>query len=145
MHAHPAGEQHYPRVEAILDSIADWITRYREAAKARAELRRCGPEEVARIAHELNIGPGELNELAGKRPQDAALLGKMLVALGVDPEAVMKEPLLARDLQRLCVACDHKQQCAHDLAAGTAGAHFREYCPNAYTLDLLLKQQRSAH
>ena len=94
------------------------------------------------MARELNVSPGELADLATKAPDSAALLGKMLAALGVNAEDLAsKDPMLMRDLQRLCVSCDHKQRCAHDLAAGTAGEHYREYCPNAYTLDVLLERR----
>jgi hypothetical protein len=41
------------------------------------------------------------------------------------------------DLQRLCVTCGHKAECADDIAAGTAARNFHGYCPNAYTLDTL--------
>lgn len=142
MNAHPAEQQHYPGLEPILSAIAHWITKYRQVHDARAEFRRCDSEEVARIARELNVSPRELGDLAGKGPESAALLGKMLLALGIDPESrPLKDPLLMRDLQRLCVACDHKRQCAHELAAGTAAEHYREFCPNAYTLDVLLGQR----
>lgn len=139
MTTHPAEQQHYPALEPILGAIARWITKYREAHDARADLSGCDSEEVARIAHELNISPRELTDLARKGPESAALLGKMLLALGIDAESpTVKDPLLMRDLQRLCLACDHKRQCAHELAAGTAAAHYGEFCPNAYTLDVLL-------
>lgn len=142
MAAHPAGQQHYSGLEPILGAIAHWITKYRNAHEARAELRRCDSDEVARVARELNISPRELTALAGKGPESAALLGKMLAALGLDPDSPpLKDPLLKRDLQRLCVACDHKRQCAHELAAGTAAEHYRDFCPNAYTLDVLLKHR----
>ena len=138
MNMQPA-EHHYPALEPILSAIAQWIAKYRQARDARAEFSGCDAEEVARMAHELNISPRELADLAGKSPESAALLGKMLVALGLDPESpALQDPLLKRDLQRLCTACAHKGQCARELAAGTAAEHYGEFCPNAYTLDVLL-------
>jgi hypothetical protein len=109
--------------------------------QSRAELQRCGEEEVARIAHDLSVSPAELASLASKGPNSALLLDKMLVALGVDRENKhVKDPRMMRDLQRLCFACDHKKLCAHELAAGTAKEHYHEFCPNAYTLDVLTKR-----
>lgn len=139
MNIQPAEQQHYPTLEPILNAIAHWVTKYRQIHEARAELSLCDSEEIARVARELNVSPRELANLAGKGPESAALLGKMLLALGIDPDSgPMQDPLITRDLQRLCVACDHKRKCSHELAAGTAAEHYREFCPNAYTLDALL-------
>jgi len=132
-------EHRYPAIESVLGAIAHWITKYREAHEARAELRQCDAEEVARVARELNVTSGELADLAAKKPEGAALLGRMLTALGIDPESpALKDPLMIRDLQRLCIGCDHKRRCAHELAAGTAAEHYGDFCPNAYTFDVVL-------
>jgi hypothetical protein len=47
--------------------------------------------------------------------------------------------MIMRDLQRLCITCAQKKRCGHELAAGTAGENFREFCPNAYTLEALFE------
>jgi hypothetical protein len=47
-----------------------------------------------------------------------------------------------RDLQRICVTCGHKGQCQHDLAIGAAASHYRDYCPNAISLDALFHENR---
>jgi uncharacterized protein (DUF2336 family) len=133
-----APEGALPRIEAVFNSIAQWVKRYRVASGARDELAMCGPEEVARIANDLGISRRELELVATKEPGSADLLQKMLVALGVDPQApALKEAGVMRDLQRLCVTCSHKTECARDIAAGTAAQNFYGYCPNAYTLDTI--------
>jgi hypothetical protein len=130
----------YPLLDPILETIANWVKRYRYAVGLRAELAHCGPDEVARVAHELGVGPGELVDLASRGPHAADQLQKMLVALGVDPKKVaLQDPIAMRDLQRLCITCGSKRQCEHDLAAGTAAQNFRNYCPNAVMLDELFK------
>ena len=94
------------------------------------------------MASDLGLSTGELKSLAAKWPDAADPLRKMLVGLGVDPNALAKaDPAVMRDLQRLCVACDHKRRCRLELAKGTAAAHFHEFCPNAYTLDALFAQE----
>lgn len=150
MNAQPVAEPHYPRLESVLDALAHWITKYRQRAAAREEIARCDPDEVARIAHDLGISPAQLRELSSKSADSSMLLGKMLVSLGVDGRRVASEDsAVMRDLQRLCVTCGSRERCIHELAAGTAGAHYHEFCPNAYTLDALLEQQqqekKSAH
>ena len=58
----------------------------------------------------------------------------MLAALGIDEDDLARtEPLVLRDMERVCSLCNHKRQCDRDLAAGTAAAHYEEYCRNAPT------------
>lgn len=129
---------HYPLVEIVLNSVADWVNNYRNVVGQGGGLERCDAEQVMQIANDLGVTPGELRELSAKGPGSADLLLKMLVALGVDPKALSdKEPLVMRDLQRLCTTCADKGRCSHELADGTAAAHFHEFCPNAFTLDAL--------
>ena len=68
-------------------------------------------------------------------------LPQMLQALGIDLEGLARtEPLVLRDMERVCSLCNHKRQCDRDLAAGTAAAHYEEYCGNADTIDGLGKR-----
>lgn len=130
----------YPRLELILDALAGWVKKYRYAAGLRGEFARCGPEEIAHTAHELGLSSRDLFELAKKGPHSADLLQKMLLALGVDPKKLASDdPMIMRDLQRLCVMCNQKKQCQHELAAGTAAENYPNFCPNAFTLEALFK------
>jgi hypothetical protein len=130
----------YRSLEPILDAIAGWVKRYRYALGLRSELAHCGPEEIANTARELGLSSAELCGLASKGPHAADLLQKMLLALGVNPKALAsQDPTIMRDLQRLCITCGQKKRCRHELAAGTAGENFREFCPNAYTLEALFE------
>ncbi len=72
----------------------------------------------------------------------------MLAALRVDPKVLADlDPLIVRELKWLCITCGDRKRCAHELADGTAAQHFREFCPNAVSLDELLdqKDQPSSH
>ncbi len=130
----------YPALDMVLNAIANWVKKYRHATGLRDELARCGADEVARAAHDLGVSPRELVQLASKGPGAADLLLKMLSALGVDPKALsFDDPATMRDLQRLCISCSHKGECSHQLAAGTAGQNYHDFCPNAFTLDALRK------
>ena len=139
MDPHSGELPHDLSVKPIFGAIARWITKCRQAHDAFTALQNCERDEVARMARELNVSPGELSSLACKGPESAGLLGKMLLALGIDPESrPLQDLLLRRDLERLCTACAHKRRCARELAVGTAAEHYDEFCPNAYTLDVLL-------
>jgi hypothetical protein len=64
-----------------------------------------------------------------------------MAALQVDrDELASDDPLLFRELQGLCALCRSKERCVLDLAqesdkSGHPG--WREYCPNAATLNAL--------
>jgi Family of unknown function (DUF6455) len=132
-------QPNHPTLEPILGAIADWVKKYRYAAGLRNELAQCGPEEVAHTARELGLSSRDLYRMARKGPNAADLLQKMLLALGVSPQKLaLEDPLIMRDLQRLCIMCGQKKQCKHELAAGTADKNFRDFCPNAFTLEALL-------
>jgi pyrroloquinoline quinone (PQQ) biosynthesis protein C len=132
-------QPNHPTLEPILGAIADWVKKYRYAAGLRNELAQCGPEEVAHTARELGLSSRDLYRMARKGPNAADLLQKMLLALGVSPQKLaLEDPLIMRDLQRLCIMCGQKKQCRHELVAGTAGKNFRDFCPNAFTLEALL-------
>ncbi len=137
----PNSEQqqpHFPVLEMVLNSIADWVNNHRAALGHGSGLSRCDRDEVMQIANDLGVSPGELQELSNKGPGSADLVQKMLLALGIDAKALTQsDPLVMRDLQRLCTTCGDKGRCAHELADGTATAHFHEFCPNAFTLDAL--------
>jgi hypothetical protein len=62
-------------------------------------------------------------------------------ALLLNPDEVAHiEPLTVRELQRRCVRCEKRGQCALDLAdkfADRGWQNWRDYCPNAATLTML--------
>jgi len=125
-------------VVPILDAIANWVKKYRHAVGLRGEFANCDAEQVAAIARDIGISPQELKFIASKGPHAADELPRLLRALGVDPQKLASDDLTAfRDLQRICITCGHKNQCQHDLASGTVASHYREYCPNAVSIDKL--------
>jgi hypothetical protein len=137
-------EQHYPMVEFVLDAIAGWINKYRHVHGVRDELGECSQEDVMRIAKDLGVAVSDLRGLAAKGPGAVDALQKMLLALSVDPQALAKaDPAVMRDLQRICIVCSQKGRCRHELAEGTSAENFREFCPNAYTLEAWFKQKDS--
>jgi hypothetical protein len=121
-------------------AIARWIDRYRDILDPDRQFAACTADEVQVIAHDLGMTSDDLRTMTRKGPDGARLLYRMLAALGADPTKLAKDdPMVMRDLQRLCVSCDYKRQCAHDLGEGRSAQNYRDYCPNAYTLDLLFK------
>ena len=80
-----------------------------------------------------------------------SLLARRMAALDLDPyELALSDPALFRHLQRQCTLCESRKSCLQDLAHDYRGAawrdrrEWREYCPNASALDMLiLLQSRS--
>jgi hypothetical protein len=138
----------YSLVESALKAIASWVTHYRNAIDFNNEFGMCGPDEVLRMAKDIGVTPNQLQELVRKGPDSAKLLKGMLVALHVDAKIIAEmDPLVMREMKWLCITCNNKKRCEHELAKGTATEHFHEFCPNAVSIDELLNQkgQLSSH
>lgn len=105
---------------------------------ANASLSEYGPMHSA---NEVGVTPKQLHEPA-YGSSDANLLKSMLVALQVDAKAITDmNPLIMRQLRLLCITCDNKKRCEHEFAKGTATEHFRDFCPNAASIDELIDQK----
>jgi transcriptional regulator with XRE-family HTH domain len=123
-----------PVVELLTDTFRDWLQHRRELS----EIRQLNTAEFDRIANELSVSPADLNELVRQGPHAADELPKLLDVLGIDEAALARtQPLVLRDMERVCALCQHKGQCERDLAAGTSADHYERYCLNASTIDLL--------
>ena len=91
-----------------------------------------------RIAGDLRVSPGVLDTLVRQGPHAADELPKMLKVLGIDEADLARtQPLVLRDMERVCALCANKRECDRDLAAGTAAEHYEGYCLNAPTIDSL--------
>jgi hypothetical protein len=123
-------------------AIADWVKRYREAIGLRSELANCGTEEVASLARDIGVSVEELNFAIQKGPHAADELARLLRVLGVDPQKLVRQdPVVVRNLERVCIACSSKGECRHELAVGTAAANYKSFCPNALTLNELFHSE----
>jgi hypothetical protein len=146
MNRQPIAHPDYDSLQSVLKSIAQWIMKYRDARNICNDLVNFGPDEVANIARDLRLSPSELVILARNGSNAADLLQDLLNVLGLDKNAIENdEPLVMRDLERLCTTCREKRRCRLDLANGVIADNFRDYCPNAFTLGALLqeKEQRA--
>jgi hypothetical protein len=133
-----ANETTYPSLELILDAVANWVKKCRDAAGLHNELAQWEPEEIARTARDIGVSPDELICMVRQGPHAVDQLPRLLHAVGVDPEILSREdPAMMHDIQRLCAACSHKRRCERELAAGTAASNYRCFCPNAVSLETL--------
>ena len=122
---------------AVSTGFSAWWRNMRAARASLGELEECG-KEAAHIARDLGLAPSELRSIAAKGPDAAAQLEMRLEALHVDPAALRRdEPLVMRDLERVCSVCGSKRHCERDLARFPDDDAWRKYCPNATTLAAL--------
>ncbi len=127
-----AQEHSFPRVESLINTFADWLRHRRELS----EIRQMDTGDFNRIASDLRMSPNMLNMLVRQGPHAADELPKLLKSLGIDEaDLARSEPLVLRDMERVCAMCASKRKCDHDLAAGTSAGHYAEYCLNAPTID----------
>src|SRR5215471_14003167 len=74
----PTADQHDGFISHLVQRWQAW----RERRDSLAALESCGRGEVARIAHDLSLSPGELRALANKGPDSADLLYRRMDELG---------------------------------------------------------------
>jgi transcriptional regulator with XRE-family HTH domain len=130
-------EKPYPTVSRMVDVFGEWLKHRRELR----EMREMDAANLDQIASDLRMSSADLEALVRQGPHAADELPKMLAALGIDLEDLARtEPLVLRDMERVCSMCINKRQCDRDLAAGSAAAHYEEYCANAPTIDGLSQQ-----
>jgi hypothetical protein len=133
--------EHTHALQDAFAAVARWVDRYRDLIDPGRQFDGCTASEVEAIAHDLAITRGDLLTLTRKGPDSARLLSELLRALDIDPARLAEQdPLMMRDMQRLCVGCLVKRQCMHNLVAGTSADNYVDYCPNAYTIDVLLRE-----
>ncbi len=126
----------YPVVNLVIDTFGDWLKHRREVR----EMREMDAASFDQIASDLRISTADLEALVRQGPHSADELPKMLQALGIDQADLARtETLVLRDMERVCSLCNHKRRCGHELATGSAAAHYEEFCANAPTIDGLGK------
>jgi hypothetical protein len=124
----------YPFVDKVIDIFGDWLKHRQEVR----EMRELDAGEFSRIAHELCLTPGDLDTFVRQGPHAISELPKLLKALSIDEKALARsQPLVLRDMERVCASCVRKAQCDQDLDAGTSDQHYEKYCLNASTIDAL--------
>jgi|HubBroStandDraft_6_1064221.scaffolds.fasta_scaffold603031_1 uncharacterized protein YjiS (DUF1127 family) len=129
-----------PRPGMIAGLVA-WWRNMRAARGQLGELQDCAGE-LGPIARDLGVTRSELYTIAAKRPDAADQLALRLAALHLDRAAILRtDPLVMRDLERVCTLCGEKHRCRRDWLRHPDGAAWRAYCPNAMTLAALEEGQ----
>lgn len=122
---------------AVSKTVADVVKQWREVVASARELAGSS-QTTADIARDLGLSPIELRMLAAKGADAAKELPCLLESLRISIQTIAeKDPMVLRDLQRVCSVCEHKRQCDRDIAAGTLAKNYDRYCLNAETVNAI--------
>jgi hypothetical protein len=103
-------------------------------------LRALDDKQIGLVAEDLRISTSALRDLVARGPDAANLLYDRMQALGLFKADVERAAEgVMRDLQRTCACCNEKGICEKDLAKRPEDPIWESYCPNAFTLEALLK------
>jgi Family of unknown function (DUF6455) len=128
----------YPIVTGLIDLFGDWL-KHRQAIR---EIRGLDSGEFGSIAHDLRVTPDELDALVRGGPHATDELARLLKALGIEEKELSRaEPLVMRDMARVCASCQQKRRCNRDLDAATSAEHYADYCLNAATIEGLERER----
>jgi hypothetical protein len=127
---------------SVVRRFVYWWQDWRARSRTMRELG-CHPrEDIERMARDVGVDSSDLCVLAGKWPNSADLLVRRMDQLEIDAnDPAQIEPAVVRDLQRVCTLCASKRKCGHDLARHPSDPAWREYCPNAETLDARIAER----
>jgi len=124
----------FPIVENAINLFGDWLKHRQEMR----EIRDMNSGDFARIARDLCVSPAELDEVVRQGPHASDELPRLLKTLGIDEATLSRtQPVLQRDMMRVCASCRQKTPCNHDLDTGTLAQRYEEYCPNAPAIEEL--------
>ena len=121
----------YPILKNAINLFGDWLKHRQEMR----ELREMNTGDFARIAQDLCVSTAELEAVIRRGPHASDELPRLLKTLGIDEVALSRtQPVLQRDMVRVCASCRHKPLCNLDHDAGTLAQRSEEYCPNAQAI-----------
>jgi hypothetical protein len=124
---------------SLLGAILARWRNFRSSRASLAELHRLG-RNIDFLARDVNLSPSDLHAVAARWPGHADLLRRRLAAQQLDPEGFAPARSAAlRDLERVCALCGEQHRCRRGLDADADA--WREYCPNAFTIDALQERE----
>jgi transcriptional regulator with XRE-family HTH domain len=127
----------------LIDQFTDVFGQWLEHRREIQELRQLDQNAFAGIARELGVTPTDLDRFVRQGPHAVDELSRLLEALGIDEGALSRaQPLVLRDMVRVCAACQQKRRCDFDLESGSSAQHYGEYCLNAPTIQALDQKTR---
>ena len=120
-------------VEALLARVRDWW-------RTQNELADINRNELDRVAADLGMTAGDLEDLVARGPDATNLLYERMRVLGISREEVARAAYgIMRDLEKTCACCNEKGVCKEDLTKTPDDPGWKSYCPNAVSLESLAR------
>jgi hypothetical protein len=131
------------KFRSIRETVSQWWRNGFATKSHPSRQERRGADEAA---CDSGLSASDLRALASHRREGDSLLRRRMESLHLDAnELTWSDPFLLDDLQRLCAMCTSRGACALELehvSADVAWGKWREYCPNAVTLNELRVRSR---
>jgi len=104
------------------------------------ELASLSRADLQLLAIDLGVTEADLRQIIPQVQNHSEFMDKMMCACGLEPASVRRAfGGVVRDMEVTCARCRDSGRCYRELEAGTAGARYRVFCPNACAIDALLE------
>ena len=128
----------YSLTQRVLASYGNW----NNIRENTFEFAACSNAELETMAVDIGLSGADFRALAERGTNAAELLPCRLRLFGLVPEEVRAEnPVLYRDMERLCSGCRNKERCKREL--NHTFLSWAPYCPNERTMSALIADQEA--
>lgn len=118
------------------ESVRHWLN----AQFPWREIKGLDQETLAQLARDNAMAVSDFCTLAKSKSSNSELLRRQLAQAGLDPEKVADtKSSVMRDMQVVCSGCLMTRRCRRSLSRQGAGSNYSAYCPNAPTIDALVR------
>jgi uncharacterized protein YjiS (DUF1127 family) len=126
----------------VLRRVARGCARWVEIRCRRAALADELYRLDARAMADMGLQRSDIPLVVQSYPDTVDLLRRMVRRVGLDFEALKKQPAVMRRLERACVTCGFRRDCRWWLQCHDGKNGYRAFCPNTEEFDSLRLQQR---
>lgn len=122
----------------LAETVRALLRGWRERQLMRRHLTDIGEQEADRMLRDSGVSRLEAAGWLNAPFAAEDLAGRMMAKLGVSSaEARRSDPMVMRDIERVCMACRSRRRCRRSLERGQPSAEYKAFCPNATTFEAL--------
>lgn len=108
----------------------------RDRHRLRRELETLDLEgDLDRVLADAQMTRGDVESMLANYPESVQRLDAVVARVGV-AEALHRDPVVERDMRRVCSICREQGRCTHWLGSG-APEGYQAFCPNADQIEEL--------
>ena len=120
--------------------VVETWKRWNARRTAMRELNELDDQQFEALAADVGISVGTLASLSKRGPDASDEMWHMLKALPFATKPLeQKYPDVIQDMSVICSECTLKSHCRSQLRAGRIAMTYRDFCPNAPTIDALAR------